>query len=161
MKKLLLIGMLCFSVSSLLVAQSNAFRHIFEKYENEENVTVISISKNMLNLIPGNIQTGTSIDIKNIVPKIESILILSADSSTVVEKMNDDFKLLLNNKKYEELMRIKDNKSNIVFSVTKSGDFISELVMLVMEKTNFVAIQILGNFTLDEIKSITADAAKQ
>ena len=162
MKKIFFVLILSMSAGSMLFAQSSSFHRLFEKYENEDAVTVVSISKNMLNLIPGNIQTGTTVDIKNIVPKIESILLISADTIHLKEKMNADFKSLIEkDKSYEELMRVKSGKSNILFHAKKKGELISELMMLINDEANFVAIQILGNFTLDEIKSIAVDTEKQ
>ena len=62
---------------------------------------------------------------------------------------------------FEELMRIKSGKTNVTFNIKKKGNIINELIMLVNEETDFVAIQILGNFSLDDIKKIAEDAQTQ
>jgi len=155
---LLMISLFC---SCLLYAQNSAFNRLFEKYENEDEVTVVNISKSMFNLIPGNIKTG-NVDIKNIVPKIESMRLLTSDKSSLKDKMNADFKDLVDkDKDYEELMRVKSGKSNISFNLKKKGDLIRELIMLVNDEEDFVVIQILGNFLLDDIKKIAEDATTQ
>ena len=155
--KYLLLAVCLFS-SSLLYAQNNTFRSLFDKYENEDNVTIVSISKNMFNLIPGNIKTG-NVDLKNILPKIESLQIITSDKSAVKEKMSDEFKSLIDkNKDYEELMRVKSDGSNVIFNVRKKGDLINELIMLVNDKKDFVAIQLLGNFTIEDIQKIAEGA---
>ena len=152
-KYLLLI--ICMLSSSITFAQSNTFKNLSEKYENEDDVTIVSISKAMFKMIPGNIGTG-KVDIKDIIPKIESMLIITSDKKDMKEKMNSEFKSLVSkDKKFEELMRIKDNKSTVTFNIKKSGDIIKELIMLVNDEEDFVAIQILGNFTLDDIQKIT------
>ena len=154
----LLISLFC---SSLMDAQSSAFNRLFEKYENEDNVTVVNISKAMFNLIPGNITTG-NIDIKNILPKIESLRILTSDTGSLKEKMTADFKSLIEkDKDYEELMRIKSGKSNVTFNLKKQGDMIRELIMLVSDEEDFVVMQIMGNFLLDDIKKIAEEATTQ
>ena len=151
---LLAIGLLC---SSLNYAQNNTFKSLFDKYENEDNVTIVSISKNMFNLIPGNIKTG-NVDIKNVLPKIESLLIITSEKSSVKEKMNGEFKSLIEkNKNYEELMRVKSDKTNVTFNIRKTGDLINELIMLVNDGEDFVAIQLLGNFTIEDIQKIAKD----
>ena len=153
----LIISMFC---SGLMFAQSSAMNLLFEKYEKEDDITIINISKSMFNLIPGNINTG-NVDIKNILPKIETMRILTSDNISLKEKMAFDFKALVEkDKDYEELMRVKSGKSNVTFNIKKKGDKISELIMLVSEEANFVVIQILGNFLMDDIKKIAEDGTK-
>ncbi|MDR0575325.1 MAG: DUF4252 domain-containing protein [Tannerella sp.] len=161
MKAKYLLLIICFLSSSLIYAQNNAFNNLFDKYENEDDVTVISISKAMFKMIPDNINTG-NVDIKNIVPKIESLLIITSEKAGIKEKLNSEFKSLIDkNKNYEELMRIKSGKSNITFNTKKKDNIINELVMLINDEKNFVAIQILGNFTLDDVQKIAKNTEVQ
>ena len=161
MKTKYLLLTVCLLCSSLTVAQNNTFKSLFDKYENEDNVTIVSISKSMFNLIPGNIKTN-NIDIKSVVSKIESMLIITSEKSSVKEKMNDDFKSLVEkNKEYEELMRIRSDKTNVIFNIRKKGDLINELVLLVNDENDFVAMQLLGNFTLEDIQKVARDSQVQ
>ena len=154
-KYLLLMG--CLLACSLAGAQHNTFKSLFDKYEKEDNVTIVSISKAMFNLIPGNINTG-NVDLRSVVPKIESLLIITSEKSEMKAKMYTEFKALVDkNKDYEELMRIKSDKTNVTFNARKKGNIIQELVMLVNDEDDFVAIQILGNFTIEEIQKIAQD----
>jgi hypothetical protein len=152
-----LITLFLFS-SSLLHAQNNPIIKLFEKYENEDNVTVISISKAMFNLIPGNIQSS-KVNIKNVSSKIESLLLLTSDKPDMAKKMNDDFKSFIDkNRNYEDLMRIKDGKSNISFHAIKKGEVINEFIMLIIDEGDFVAIRIAGNFLMEDIQKIVEDS---
>ena len=154
MKHRYLILTICLLSNSIIFAQTT-FKNLFDKYENEDDVTIISISKSMFNLIPGNISKA-DVDLQNILPKIESLLMITSEKSSVKEKMALDFKSLIEkNKNYEELMRVRDGKSNIIFNAKKEGDIIKEFIMLINDETDFVAIQILGNFTLEDIQQIT------
>ena len=154
LKYLLLI--FCLLNSSVIFAQTT-FKSLFDKYEAEDDVTIVSISKSMFNMIPGNISKG-NVDLQNILPKIESLLLITSSKSNMKEKMSLEFKTLIEkNKNYEELMRVKDGKSNVIFNVKKEGNIIKELIMLINDEGDFVAIQILGNFTLEEIKQIAKD----
>ena len=147
--------------NSILNAQNSAFKSLFEKYENEDDVTVVSISKAMFNLIPGNIKTN-NVDIKNIVPKIESLLILTADKDNVKSKMNADFRSLIEkDKTFEQLMRIKSGASNITFHIKKKENLIKELVMLINDEKDFVVMHLSGNFTIEDIQSIAKDSTTQ
>ena len=151
LKYLLLI--VCLLSSSIIYSQTT-FKGLFDKYENEEDVTIVSISKSMFNMIPGNISKA-NVDIQNILPKIESLLLITSSKGNVKIKMSAEFKSLINNNKnYEELMRVRDGKSNILFYSKKEGNYIKEFIMLINDDADFVAIQILGNFTLEEIQQI-------
>jgi hypothetical protein len=148
---LLMIYLLC---SSIIYAQSGTINKLFDKYENEDNITVISISKAMFNIIPKNINTG-NVNLKNIIHKIESMRIITSNNADLKEKMNSEFKLSVNgNKDYEELMRVKDGKSNIIFNVKRKENLINELILLINDENDFVAIYITGNFTLNNIQDI-------
>lgn len=151
-KKLLLI--ICLLCGSIVYAQNSTMNKLFEKYENEDDITVISISKAMFKMMPDNMNTN-DVNIESIMHKIEFMRILTSDKANLKETMNSEFKSLIDNdKNYEELMRIKNGKAIITFNARKNGDIISELVMLVNEENNFVVIQIAGNFTLDDVQEI-------
>ena len=153
MKLKYLLLTICLLSNSILFAQTT-FKSLFDKYEDEDDVTIVSISKSMFNMIPGNISKA-NVDIQNILPKIESLLLITSDKNNVKQKMSSDFKSLIEkNKNYEELMRVRDGKSNILFYSKKEGNYIREFIMLINDEADFVAIQILGNFTLDEIQQI-------
>jgi len=156
--KYVLLSLMLFG-SSLLYAQNSAFKTLYEKYENEDSATVVSISKAMFNMIPGNINAG-KVNLKNISSKIESLLILTAENHTLKEKMNADFKAMLaKDKGYEEMMRVKNGKSTVFFHVKKKGNIITELLMLVNDDDNYVALQLLGNFLMEDIKNLADESA--
>jgi hypothetical protein len=146
----------CLLSSLTMLAQDKNINNFFDKYENEDNVTVVSISKAMFNMISGsNINTGSA-DISAILPKMESMRIITSENKDLKEKMAAESKAIITkNNKYEELMRIKDGKSNVTFNAIKKGDIINELLMLIINENNFAAIQILGNFTVEDIQKIT------
>ena len=158
MKTKYLLLVICLLSINMVYAQNNTFKSLFEKYENEDDVTIISISRAMFNMMSGSsINTG-NVDLKNIAPKIESLLIITSDKSAMKEKMALEFKSVIDkNKDYEELMRIRDGKSNVIFNAKKKGNIVNELIMFVNDENEFVAIQILGNFTLDDVQNITKE----
>ena len=151
LKYLLLI--ICIFGNSVLNAQ-NSFQKLFDKYENEDDVTIVSISKAMINMIPGTNITG-KFNIGNIIQKMESLLIISSSDENIKKKMNVDFKALIDkDKDYEELIKVREGKSSITINTKKKGNTIKELIMLVNEEEDFVAIQILGNFTVEDIQNL-------
>ena len=141
--------------SNFIFAQKSEFNSLIDKYEKEDDVTIITVSKAMFNLIGGKINTGNNVDLTNIVPKIESLRLITSESSKLQKQMEAEFKSLINkDKTYEELMRIKDGKTNITFNFKKSKG-VNELIMFISEEDGFVAIQILGSFTVEDIQKMT------
>jgi hypothetical protein len=149
----LIICLLCSSFA--ITAQDKLVSNFFDKYENEDDVTIISISKAMFKMMPVNsINTGNA-DLSSIMSKIESMRIITSEKKELKDRMAADSKALFaKNSKYEELIRIKDGKSNVVFNAVKNGNLINELIMLVNDESDFVVISILGNFTVEDIQKI-------
>ena len=136
-KNILLILFLC--CTSICFAQNK----LFDKYSEMDNVTSVYISKAMLNL------KG----------KIEGLQVLTTENNSIKEKMRDDFKKLIS-KDHQELMRVKDGKTRATFYVKQKGDLISEMIMLADTDNSFNVIQLLGNFTLQDIQEITKEMNK-
>ncbi len=157
MKKLHLIIIFLFA-GIALTAQNNAIDKLFSGYLNNDDFTVVSISGKMLNMI-----ADSDDDINDIISSLKSINILTT------EKAPMDFykkaKSELYNNKFEELMKVKDKDSNVLFMVRDSdGKKVKELVLLVGENDNTVLMSFTGDIRLDKIsklgKSLNIDGAE-
>lgn len=148
---LLSVLLLC---SSFCLAQSN---RLFEKYGTMENVDQVYISKTMFQLMPAMETAG--LNLMNMKGKIESLQILSTEQTAIKSEMRKDFSGLIG-KEHEELMRVKNGKTHATFYIRKKGERIRELIMLADTETDFNVIQLLGDFTLEDIQSITRDTCK-
>lgn len=145
---------ICLLCSSIVCAQNSTINKLFDKYEDEDDIVIINISKAMFKMIPGNISTG-NVDIKEIIPKIESMRLLTSSKKEIKKNFSSEIKKLINSDKYyEELMYIKDGKSKITFNVKNKENFISELIMLIDSEEDLTAIYITGNFVLEDIQKI-------
>ena len=91
--------------------------------------------------------------------EIEGLQVLTTENNSIKEKMRDDFKKLIS-KDHQELMRVKDGKTRATFYVKQKGDLISEMIMLADTDNSFNVIQLLGNFTLQDIQEITKEMNK-
>lgn len=134
-----------------------AQQQLFEKYGQMEDVSSVYISKAMFQMMP-TLETA-GLNLINMKGKVESLQILSTESNPRKEEMNKEFSQLIS-KQHEELMRVKDKDTRATFYVKKKGDMINELIMLVHTNTNFSVFQLLGNFTLQDIQSITQNTTK-
>ena len=150
-KNILLILFLC--CTSICFAQNK----LFDKYSEMDNVTSAYISKAMFQMMP-KIETN-GLNLMNLKGKIESLQVLTTENNSIKEKMRDDFKKLIS-KDHQELMRVKDGKTRATFYVKQKGDLISEMIMLADTDNSFNVIQLLGNFTLQDIQEITKEMNK-
>ena len=57
-------------------------------------------------------------------------------------------------------MRVKDNNTKATFYIEQKGDQINEMIMLADTDNSFNVIQLLGNFTLQDIQEITKEMNK-
>lgn len=150
-KNILLILFLC--CTSICFAQNK----LFDKYSEMDNVTSVYISKAMFQMMP-KIETN-GLNLMNLKGKIDGLQILSTQDMSKKENMRNDFKGLIG-KNHEELMRVKDGHTRTTFYVKQKGDRINELIMLADTDSSFNVIQLLGNFTLQEIQDITKEMNK-
>jgi hypothetical protein len=63
-------------------------------------------------------------------------------------------------KQHEELMRVRDGKTKATFYAVMKGDLVKDMLMLADTEDGFTVIQLLGNFTLQDIQEITKDMDK-
>ena len=139
---------LCLFCTNIGFAQNK----LFDKYADMENVTSIYISKTMFKMMPKVDNIG--LNLMNLKGKIESLQLVTTENKDMISKMKKDFSQLVTSQ-HQELMRVKDGKSNVKFYADMKGDLIKELIMLVDDDNNFTAILLVGNFTLQDIQEIT------
>lgn len=148
LKHVLFTILMCFA--SMTFAQNK----LVEKFGDMNGVTSVYIPKSMLQMMP-NMKTE-GIDIGGIAGKLESILILTSEKASISNMMKSEVTHFAYDRKYEELMRVKDEGSKVTFYIKKKNNGkISELVMLVDEHPEFVFMQIMGDMTLQDIQKIT------
>lgn len=149
-------GMLFFLLCccSFCWAQSDS---LFEKYAQMEDVSQVYISKTMFQMMPAMETAG--LNLVHMKGKIESLQILSTENEAKKVQMRKDFSGLIG-KQHETLMRVKDGKTQATFYISRKGERIQELIMLADTKSNFSVIQLLGNFSMEDIQRITEDTKK-
>ena len=126
----------------------------FDKYSEMDGVTSVYISKGMFKLIP-NVMSD-EINLKDMMGKIESLIILTIDDKSIIARIQKE--MAQKDNRHELLMRIKQNKKDIVFYIDKSGESIKELIMCIDDGGgNFSVIRLLGNFLLEDIQSIASN----
>jgi len=138
---------LCLLCTSLGFAQNK----VFDKYADMDNVTSVYISKAMFQMMPKIEKIG--VNLMNMQGKIESLQLVTTENKDRIAQMKKDFSQLITSQ-HQELMRVKDGKSNVKFYADMKGDQIKEFIMLVDAEDNYTAILLVGNFTLKDIQEI-------
>jgi len=147
MKTRYLLVALCLCCASMTFAQNK----LFEKYAEMDNVTSVYISKAMFQMMPAIEQAG--VNLMNMKGKIESLQLVSTDKKEMADQMRKDFTQLVTTQ-HEELMRVRDGKTRVNFYSNKNGEQIRDLLMLIEDESEFTVIQLVGNFTLQDIQGI-------
>lgn len=152
MKSKYILLLLLLSFSSIVLAENNK---MYDKYSEMKGVTSVYISKSMLQLISNFDMKFDGLDISKISSKLTGIYILTTEDPAIASRMKKDTERVDNNKRYEPLMKVKDDESDVVFyTLPKNKEVIKEMIVLVNEKSEFVMIQLLGEMTLDDIRQI-------
>lgn len=149
MKIKIIVMLIGLSVMGMVSAQNS----LFDKFSEMDGVNSVYISKALLSMMSSVNSNG--INISGMANKLETVCILTSEKEETALLMKKETEYIRKSKRYEELMRIKDEESRISFYIKKEGEIIRELVMLVDEKSEFVIIQLLGAMELKDIQAIT------
>ena len=99
------------------------------------------------------------LNLMNMKGKVESLQVLTTERKDLTIKMRNEFAQLVT-RQHEELMRVRDGKTKATFYAIMHGDLVKDMVMLADTEEGFTVIQLLGNFTLQDIQEITKDMDK-
>ncbi|MDR0843938.1 MAG: DUF4252 domain-containing protein [Tannerella sp.] len=125
---------------------------LFDKYSEMDGVTSVYISKAMFQMMP--VIQDVGMNLMNMKGKMESLQLVSTEKQDKATLMRKDFTQLINSK-HQELMRVRDGKSRVTFYADMKGDQIKDLLMLADTDSTFTVVQLIGNFTLQDIQDIT------
>jgi hypothetical protein len=148
-----ILAALCLFCSGIAPAQGQWF----DKYAEMDNVTSVYISKAMFNMMPDIGDIGLSL--ANMKGKVESLQLVSSEQQEQIARMRKDFSRLVE-RRHQELMRVRDGKTRITFYADMHDDRVKDLLLLADTDSSFTAIQLLGNFTLKDIRDIASEMDK-
>lgn len=124
----------------------------FAQFMDMKGVSVVYISKSMLNMMPNMKMNG--IDVGGAKGKLKSVTIISAETKQVIVVLRKEANRVIKTKKYEQTMFVKDDDSKTVFYIkntneTKDNDFI----MITEEPDELTIIRIQGDLSMQDLKS--------
>jgi len=160
MKKISFIIVILSIFSTTIFAQNNAIDKLFESYADNEDFTSVYISGKMFSTIA---KSNSDEETGDILSNLKGLNILTTETNTMsFYKVAKD---KLYNNGYDELMRVKDKGSNVLFFVRESnGKSAKELILLVGKNDKAVLMSFSGKIDLDKIsqlgKTIHIDGAE-
>lgn len=146
-----------YSIALLLLAINGLYAQdkLFDKLANNDNITVVYISKALLDMVPNLEATTGNADLKKLANKLEQIEIYSCnDDSTTIRLMQSEMKGLSQDKSYASFMSIKEKNQLVNFFGLKQNGRYQDLIMTVDEGKSATIIRIKGNFTSDDVKDV-------
>lgn len=144
--------MTIFSIFSFM--SISAQEDVFEKLSDHQDITTVYISKSLLKMMP-DINTGGA-NIKGLSEKIDQLEIYNSEGSADAAKlMKQEVNKLIKSRKYEILMKVKEKDNNVTFYAHKEKEKIKDLVMFVDNTDECTIIRISGDFSAEDIKSVT------
>ncbi len=150
-----------------LVSQSLFSQGVFDKFEDQQDVTSMIVTKSMFKLMSKIDLSSSDPKAKeylNMVENLENIKIFTTDNPTTASEMKKTVDTYLKSStSLSELMRVNDDGKNIKFYVKegKNDNFVTELFMFLEDANSrdskAVVMSITGNIDLRQISQLTAD----
>ncbi|PSL43347.1 uncharacterized protein DUF4252 [Chitinophaga niastensis] len=155
MKRSLVLLIAVFASMHLFAQQGSVIDRFFQKYENDRNFTLVSITPKMFSMF-AKVDAGDA-DAKNlmkVVQKLKGLRILAKEDTKDGPRLYKEAAAFLS-ADFEELMTVRDKDSDLKFLVKEnSKGNINELIMLVGSADQFLAMSLVGDIDLNEISQI-------
>ena len=164
-KKIQIMKNLILILSFILTTQVSFGQSIFDKFEDNDDVTTVVINKKMFEMISSISEEVDGDDAKeftDVAKNIAELKIFTTEKASVATEMYTVMQKYIASEKLVELMRIKDKGQSVKVYVREgnSENFVKELIMYVKDTSGqSVLMTLTGNIDLRKIGKI-ADKVK-
>ena len=150
----------------LALLATNTFfgQSVFDKFNDQENVTSIIVNSKMFDLM-SKLKVDTkdkeTLQYMNLLKKLDNLKVFMTTNNKAASEMKSVSENFLKTSKLDELMRVTENGRNVKIFV-KSGaeeSQIKELFMFIEgsgKENQTVIMSLLGDFNLNELSSLTS-----
>lgn len=154
MKKLILAGALAV-MAFAAQAQGDAVSKFFNKYQDNELFTQVTISSKMFGLFTNmDVEKPEDKEILNAISKIKGLRILAKEDARDSRALYKEA-LSIIPKEYEELMFVRDKDEDMKFMIREtSPGKISELIMVAASNNDFKMLSLFGEIDLKQVSKI-------
>ena len=144
--KMILAGVLL-----MLPLLCQAQKNLFNKYGDMKGVSSVYISKAMIETNP-NLFTK-DVYIGKVSGQLNSVQVLSTMDNNVKKEMRKDLRSLVQSSRYELLMKQKGTVSSSEFYMSRKGEKVKELIMIVDGAATLKFVYLEGDMTLKDIQN--------
>ena len=137
------------------MGQGTVITKYMNQYADNEKFTKVSVSKKMFSLFT-NLEAGSAAEKEFLqaVSKLKGLKMIMTDSVPNSAALYKQAVTDVNKAGYEELVSVKDVRANLQFSIKESNGIISELIMVVGGKKQFIMVSLYGEIDLKNISKI-------
>lgn len=141
-------------VSMLLIFPllGQAQQELFKKYSDMKNVSSVYISKAMLDMNPS--LFTEDIYIGKAASQLNSVQIISTMDNKIKPEILKDIRAQIKSSHYELLMKQKGTVSSSEFYVSRKGDKVKELVMVINGAASLKFVYLEGEMTTKDVQNI-------
>lgn len=156
MKKLVLVLIVALA-PAFLFAQNSAVEKLFQKYGGQKGFTTVTINSGLLKMAAQMSEDDENLDVLNSITGLKILAQEDGVASNFYNEVMGDLK----KDSYEELMTVNSDEEDVIFLVKKSGERISEFLLVVGGEDENVLVYISGDLHMKDLaklgKSINMD----
>ncbi len=152
-KYLFIIALILISAGSY--AQSG--RSIYNKYSDAPDVSAVFISPavfDMIGTMPNMSVNDIDVNLAPIIKSLKGFYLLDSENKSVSSLIVSDVEKLVKDQKYELMMEVKEDGEKVKMYITMKGDYVSSLVMLVIDEEETVFINLDGMMDRKELEKL-------
>lgn len=138
---------------TLSFSQSDAIERFFKDYQSNDEFSTTYVSPKMFKMISKATTDKENEELQTILKDLTSLRIISTKKNA--EKIYQEANTRLNIKEYEELISVKEKGSNVRFITKENNGKISELLLLIGNKEEFIMMSFMGNIDLNKISKLS------
>jgi len=154
-KSLIIIGIIFASITAN--AQDDAISKFFEKYQDDDDFTQVSITSRMFGLFTDmEVNNEDDQEVLDAISKITGLKILVKDNARNGKALYKEAYAKLPKGEFDELMSIRDGDSDMKFLIKEKGNIISELLMIAGGDDEFFILSIVGDIDLKQISKLSS-----
>ena len=157
MKKIIMsLTVLVISYGAAL-AQEDAISRFFEKYDDRDDFTHVSVTSRMFGLFTN--MEGEDEDDQEVldaISKLKGLKILASDDTENGKSLYKEALGLIPTKEFDELMSVRDEDNDIKFLIKEKNGKISELLMVMGGEDEFFVMSLFGEIDLKQISKISS-----
>lgn len=155
---------LVFLTLPVLVNAQSPIDKVFDKYASQDGFTTVNISKELFQMLmqigQGDSKDTSMVEMKKMMEQLTGLKVLtfSFDSTKIVKAVSvyNEFAGVFPASIYKELMSINEGRQNIKFMTKQDGSGkISEMVMLLKDKTEVAVLSLTGNIDLSTVSKLS------